>query len=306
MKTNKKVLAGAMAILLATGGMTNKAFAEEDKRPYEVNPPTIDQDVDDIEIFKTKEEAERAAKKALENDPVNNWYELSYLGDLWYYKLIVYEDYKKPEPEKQDDSDKKTSNEEPEKEPTEEENKALDENLAKVNALPELTVEEKVSFEAKLKEVSKDEKAMTDILAEAQKLNEERVEAKKKTEVEPEKKPEPDKKVEKDDKPVVKEKNEVGFTTKEDAEKAAKEALKDDKINNSYNVSQGRDGKYYYVLSPVVEETQKKEQVKQKPVVNNNAKHAAPNPKTGVVSLSSVGTLLAAASTAYFGTKKRK
>lgn len=92
MKTNKKVLAGAMAILLATGGMTNKAFAKEDKRPYEVNPPTIDQDVDDTEVFKTREEAERAAKKALENDPVNNWYELSYLGDLWYYKLIVYED----------------------------------------------------------------------------------------------------------------------------------------------------------------------------------------------------------------------
>lgn len=306
MKTNKKVLAGAMAILLATGGMVNKAHAKEDKRPYEINPPAIDQDKDDIEAFSSKEEAEKAALEALKNDPVNTGYELSFLGDFWYYKLIVYEDHKKPEPEKQDDSDKKTSNEEPEKEPTEEENKALDENIAKINALPELTAEEKVSFEAKLKEVSKDEKAMTDILAEAQKLNEERVEAKRKTEVEPEKKPEPDKKVEKDDEPVVKENNEVGFATKEDAEKAAKEALKDDKINNSYNVSQGKDGKYYYVLSPVIEETKKKEQVKQKPVVNKNAKHAAPNPKTGVVSLSSVGTLLAAASTAYLGTKKRK
>lgn len=306
MKTNKKVLAGAMAILLATGGMTNKAFAEEDKAVYEFNPPTVTGKKNQSPTFDSREEAEAAAREALKNDPINNSYTITTFAGGWWYQLKV--DNNKPLPKTEETTEPDKKEEDPtvdekdqENNETEvEENKALDGILAKVNALPELTAEEKTSFEAKLKEVSKDEQAMTDILAEAQKLNEERVEAKKQTEVEP------DEKVEKDDKPVVKENNEVGFTTKEDAEKAAKEALKNDKINNSYNVSQGKDGKYYYVLSPVVEETKKKEQVKQKPVINKNAKHAAPNPKTGIVSLSSVGALLAAASTAYFGTKKRK
>lgn len=305
MKTNKKVLAGAMAILLATGGMTNKAFAEEDKRPYEVNPPRVTEDEEDSTIFKSQEEAERAAEKALENDPTKNNYKLYFFsginGPLWSYELIsdnkINTTDKKQEPEKQDNTNKKE---------TEEVNKVLNDNVAKINALSELTAEEKATYETKLKEVSKDEKAMTDIIAEAQKLNEERIQSKNKpnpTKKDEDKKPEPKKEK---DKTVVEENNEVGFATKEAAEKAAKEALKNDKINKSYNVSQGRDGKYYYVLSPVVEETQKKEQAKKKPVVNKNTKKAAPNPKTGIDSISSIGTLLTAVSAAYFGTKKRR
>ncbi|WP_148131672.1 albumin-binding GA domain-containing protein [Finegoldia magna] len=39
-----------------------------------------------------------------------------------------------------------------------------------------------------------------------------------------------------------------GYATYEEAEAAAKEALKEDKVNNSYEVVQGADGRYYYVL----------------------------------------------------------
>ena len=42
-----------------------------------------------------------------------------------------------------------------------------------------------------------------------------------------------------------------GYATKEEAEAAAKEALKEDKVNNSYTVSQGANGRWYYVLSAV-------------------------------------------------------
>lgn len=40
----------------------------------------------------------------------------------------------------------------------------------------------------------------------------------------------------------------VVYKTREDAEKAAKEALKNDKINNAYDINQGIDGNFYYVL----------------------------------------------------------
>lgn len=40
----------------------------------------------------------------------------------------------------------------------------------------------------------------------------------------------------------------VVYKTKEDAEKAAKAALKNDKINNAYDINQGIDGNFYYVL----------------------------------------------------------
>lgn len=45
-----------------------------------------------------------------------------------------------------------------------------------------------------------------------------------------------------------KEETKVVYKTKEDAEKAAKAALKNDKINNAYDITQGIDGNFYYVL----------------------------------------------------------
>ena len=52
------------------------------------------------------------------------------------------------------------------------------------------------------------------------------------------------------DEDLVEENNETGFSTKEAAEAAAEEALETDKVNNSYSVAQGADGRWYYVLSP--------------------------------------------------------
>ena len=42
----------------------------------------------------------------------------------------------------------------------------------------------------------------------------------------------------------------AGYETPEDAKAAAEVALEDDDINKSYTITQGEDGKYYYVLSP--------------------------------------------------------
>lgn len=113
MKTNKKVLAGTMAILLATGGLANKAFAEEDMRTNEVNTSTSDQDKDDTKVYKSMEEAEKAAKEALKNDPVNNWYTLNYFGDFWYYTLIVDDniDSNKQTTKPESESEKKSTEE---------------------------------------------------------------------------------------------------------------------------------------------------------------------------------------------------
>ena len=47
---------------------------------------------------------------------------------------------------------------------------------------------------------------------------------------------------------------EQGYLTKWEAEIAAKSALENDKINNSYKINQGEDGLWYYVLSPVLPE----------------------------------------------------
>ncbi|VYU21960.1 N-acetylmuramoyl-L-alanine amidase LytC precursor [Finegoldia magna] len=80
------------------------------------------------------------------------------------------------------------------------------------------------------------------------------------TEQKPQEKPE-DKPVEKpENKPEDKVK---GYDTKAEAEKTAKEKLKNDKVNNAFTVSQGIDGKWY-ITYKVVEEN-KPEEKPQKP-----------------------------------------
>ena len=80
------------------------------------------------------------------------------------------------------------------------------------------------------------------------------------TEQKPQEKPE-DKPVEKpENKPEDKVK---GYDTKAEAEKTAKEKLKNDKVNNAFTVSQGIDGKWY-ITYKVVEEN-KTEEKPQKP-----------------------------------------
>lgn len=71
------------------------------------------------------------------------------------------------------------------------------------------------------------------------------------TEQKPQEKPE--------DKPVEKPENKVeGYDTKTEAEKAAKEKLQNDKVNNAFTVSQGIDGKWY-ITYKVVEENKPEE-----------------------------------------------
>ena len=116
------------------------------------------------------------------------------------------------------------------------------------------------------------------------------------------------------------EETEKGYETKEEAEKAAKEALKNDEINKSYSVSQGSDGKWYYVLSPVEADEDSKEEEKDKDqktvkTGQSNARTSntpkgqtrvtTTNPKTGIAGITSVASVLAAASVAYKQNKKR-
>ena len=68
MKTNKKVLAGAMAILLATGGFVSKAHAEETVKGLEgsINKQTSKpKKKDNLEELKTAREEARTAIKAV-------------------------------------------------------------------------------------------------------------------------------------------------------------------------------------------------------------------------------------------------
>ena len=76
----------------------------------------------------------------------------------------------------------------------------------------------------------------------------------------------------KEDKPSDEE-TEKGYDTREEAEKAAQKALENDPINKSYKVSQGKDGKFYFQLSPVEEE---------KPSDDNKDENK-PDEKTGYV-----------------------
>lgn len=83
------------------------------------------------------------------------------------------------------------------------------------------------------------------------------------TEQKPQEKPE-DKPVEKpenkpEEKPTDKSEDKVeGYDTKVEAEKAAKEKLQNDKVNNTFTVSQGIDGKWY-ITYKVVEENKPEE-----------------------------------------------
>lgn len=122
------------------------------------------------------------------------------------------------------------------------------------------------------------------------------------------------------------------FDTREEAEEAAKEALKTDPINKSFKVSQGKDGKFYVQLSPVEEEKPvDKPENEEKPSDNkkgeiNNTVTVKPKKtetkkeeekkedknetsdekvKTGITGAGIVGGALAAALVGYKATKKR-
>ena len=139
-------------------------------------------------VFRTKEQAEYAAKKALENDKINNAYEVVQKADgNWDYVLKIIDESEEQKPEE------------------------------KPGKNPGITIDEW------LKQQNKGRKVTIDQWLEENGLKD------------PEKTPE---------KPEV----QNGFETEEEAIAAAKKALKDDKINNTFSVRQGADDKYYYVL----------------------------------------------------------
>lgn len=72
----------------------------------------------------------------------------------------------------------------------------------------------------------------------------------------------PNKKEEEKETPS-KENNEVGFSSKEKAEKAAKKALENDEINKSFTISE-KDGKFFYALSPAEDLSDVKEKEEDK------------------------------------------
>lgn len=78
----------------------------------------------------------------------------------------------------------------------------------------------------------------------------------------------PNKKEEEKETPS-KENNEVGFSSKEKAEKAAKKALENDEINKSFTISENN-GKFFYALSPAedlsdVKEKEEEDKKEEKP-----------------------------------------
>lgn len=115
-----------------------------------------------------------------------------------------------------------------------------------------------------------------------------------------------------------------GFKTKDEAIKQAETLVKNSKINKGYNISMGADGRYYIQLTP--EET-KTEGVERKPIedkkdgklakvkdntVSKEGKgssvtpdKAGSNVQTGVAGLTGVVATLAAATTAFFKSKRK-
>ena len=143
--------------------------------------------------FRTKEEAEEAAKKALKNELlnpglINNDYEVAQKADgNWDYVLKIVDKSEEQKPEE------------------------------KPGKNPGITIDEWLKLQNKGRKVTIDQWLEENGLKD------------------PEKTPE---------KPEV----QNGFKTEKEAIAAAKKALKDDKINNTFSVRQGADDKYYYVL----------------------------------------------------------
>ncbi len=168
--------------------------------------------------YATEEAAVKAAEEALKDDAVNNSYSVSQGANGKYYYVLS-----------------PKAGETPEEKPAAEEN---NETGYATEAAATKAAEEALKDDAVNKSYSVSQGANGKYFyvlspKEAEKPSEEKPSEEKPSEEKP-----------------AEENNETGFATKEAAEKAAEEALKNDPVNNSYTVSQGADDKYYYVLSP--------------------------------------------------------
>lgn len=96
-----------------------------------------------------------------------------------------------------------------------------------------------------------------------------------------------------------------GYATFEEAQKAAEAIIAKSDINKGYNITKGKDGKYYIELTVDAKKTKDLDRKEIKPEVKPAVKANNNNVQTGVAGLTGVVATLAAASTALFKSKRK-
>ena len=96
-----------------------------------------------------------------------------------------------------------------------------------------------------------------------------------------------------------------GYATEAEAIKAAEAIIAKSDINKGFNVTKGKDGKYYIELTVDAKKTTGLERKEIKPEVKPEVKANNNNVQTGVAGLTGVVATLAAASTALFKSKRK-
>lgn len=96
-----------------------------------------------------------------------------------------------------------------------------------------------------------------------------------------------------------------GYATFEEAQKAAEAIIAKSEINKGYNITKGKDGKYYIELTVDAKKTKDLDRKEIKPEVKPQVKANNNNVQTGVAGLTGVVATLAAASTALFKSKRK-
>lgn len=96
-----------------------------------------------------------------------------------------------------------------------------------------------------------------------------------------------------------------GYATFEEAQKAAEAIIAKSDINKGYNITKGKDGKYYIELTVDAKKTKDLDRKEIKPEVKPQVKANNNNVQTGVAGLTGVVATLAAASTALFKSKRK-
>ena len=96
-----------------------------------------------------------------------------------------------------------------------------------------------------------------------------------------------------------------GYATFEEAQKAAEAIIAKSEINKGYNITKGKDGKYYIELTVDAKKTKDLDRKEIKPEVKPAVKANNNNVQTGVAGFTGVVATLAAASTALFKSKRK-
>lgn len=96
-----------------------------------------------------------------------------------------------------------------------------------------------------------------------------------------------------------------GYATEAEAIKAAEAIVAKSEINKGYNITKGKDGKYYIELTVDAKKTTGLERKEIKPAAKPAVKANNNNVQTGVAGLTGVVATLAAASTALFKSKRK-